>query len=204
MRGDDANVASADAGSTVAVDAAASTVALGAVTVAFDGKESGALTGYQWSSLAPGATGTVGGTATSLCISGTIAPVTCTPDMPVTADGCTSSTDFGVLLGFKTTDPPGPWGSAAPSTLAVEYSGTPGAYDLFAHVAGDPETQWYGLATYASGQFVSPGSLTLQYWTVPPSTALASFQSVDQLALHLAAEPASVTYNFCVTGILVK
>lgn len=197
------SAASFDAANVVSADAS-STVTLGGVTVASDGQETGALTGIQWSSAASGSTGTVTRNPTSLCISGTIAPVTCTADTAVTADACSYSTDYGVLLGFNTTNPQGPWGSAAPSMLAVEYSGTPGVYDLFAHVSGDPGTQWYGLPNYTSGQFVPPGSLTLEYWNVPPSTALASFQSVDQLALYLEAEPTVVMYDFCVTAISVQ
>ncbi|MDP9001078.1 MAG: hypothetical protein M3O46_13310, partial [Myxococcota bacterium] len=122
----------------------------------------------------------------------------------VNGDACNWSSNWGVDLGFDTTNPRGPWGSAAPTMLAVSYAGTPGTYNLLAHLTGDPDSQWYGIPNYASGQFVTASALRLQYWTVPPSTALSGFQNVDMLAVFLDAEPTNVTYDFCVTGISTR
>jgi hypothetical protein len=72
-----------------------------------------------------------------------------------------------------------------------------------AHVAGDPENEIYCLAGYQSGQVVDAAQLTARCWT-GGGAPLRGFQNVDKIGLQILATTAPVSFDVCISDILVR
>jgi hypothetical protein len=181
------------------------------------GKLQGALNGYAW--VAPSQQATVASpnpcnnsgcfrnTGEQLCTKGHINALSCT-GQGTPQVSCNWAQNWGVVLGLNTTEPQGPWGAAAPTRVAVNYTsvargGSAGHYRLNAHVAGDPYTKQYCVDNYTPGAVVQAGDFKSECWFNTGDT-LPNFRAVDQLGLLRASEFTAVDFDFCVTQITTE
>jgi len=194
---------------TLSAAPSASTVVIGN-----DGKLSGALNGYAW--VAPGQQTTVAApspcnnhgcfknTGGKLCTKGHINALTCTGQGTPQLN-CNWDKNWGVVLGFNPTDPQGPWGTSAATSVAVNYTsttqgGTAGHYRLNAHLVGDPQTKQYCVDYYAPGATVKASDFKSQCW-FNSGDQLPSFRTVDTIGLMRVSDFTPIDFDFCVTGI---
>jgi hypothetical protein len=182
------------------------------VAIEQNGKLAGPMAGYAWvaggagtsfsvpSSCGP--TGCFANREARLCAKGSIAPLECsgqgTPQL-----SCNWAADWGGMIGLNPNLARAAWGAAAPSTLALMFSGLPADYRLMAHVAGDPDGQSYCIDGYQSGQIVEPHQLKTSCWS-DGGTPLPSFQTVDRIGLQIMAAERAVPIDVCLSDIATR
>jgi hypothetical protein len=184
------------------------------IVIGSDGKLKGLADGWAW--VFPGAGATIAtpnpcdnsgcfkNTGGQLCTKGNIQALTCT-GQGTPQYRCNWDTNWGMVLGFNTHAPRGPWGDAAPVRIGVNYSsvanaGSAGHFRLNAHVAGDPESRQYCVDNYTPGALVKASDMKTQCWFNAGET-LGSFKPVDTIGLVRLSENTSVNFDFCVTAI---
>jgi hypothetical protein len=184
----------------------------GHVAIENNGKLGGGMTGYAW--VAGGA-----GTAFSrpqtcnqngcfknrqarLCAQGTIASLACT-GQGTSQLSCDWQTNWGAMIGMNANLAVAAWGAAAPSTVAVSFSGPAAIYRLMAHVAGDPDSQSYCIDGYQSGQAVDARMLKSKCWSDSGDT-LPSYQKVDKIGLQVMSAEGQIPFDVCVSDIQVR
>ena len=187
------------------------------VSIGNDGKLEGVASGYAWVAggegtniASPSSCNTSGcfkNAGGQLCTKGTITALSCT-GQGTSQFRCNWDKDWGVVLGFNATQPAGPWGYAAPQSIAVEYisaahAGSAGHFHLQAHLAGDPYSKQYCVDNYTPGAVVHPSDMKSQCW-FNSGDALTSFNKVDQIGLLQLSENKPVSFDFCVTGIITN
>jgi len=187
------------------------------VTIGNYGKLEGVASGYAWVAASKGASiaspnpcnssGCFGDTGGQLCTKGKIAALVCSGQGSAQYK-CNWEENWGLVLGFNTTNPAGPWGMGAPHTLAVQYTsvasgGTTGHFRLTAHVAGDPYSKQFCIDNYSPGAVVQARDMKSQCW-FNSGDVLPSFNQVDTVGLLRVSENTAVDFNFCVTGIMTN
>ena len=95
------------------------------------------------------------------------------------------------------------WGTSAPSTVALSFSGPPADYRLMAHVAGDPDTTVYCVDHYQSGQGAPAQILKSKCWS-DSGEALASYGAVDKIGLQIMSAESSVPIDVCISDIVLR
>jgi hypothetical protein len=183
----------------------------GRVIVGDYGKLSGPMNGWAWVAGAGATTftspnpcndsGCFRNTGGKLCAKGSIPALKCTGQG--TAHSCDWSSNWGALIGMNPTAAHTAWGPSATGSVAFTYSGGPGAYQLTAHVAGDPYSKSYCLRNYRSGQVVKPSELRTECWT-NSGTPLARFADVDSFGLLVGSAETPVAFDYCITGISAR
>ena len=183
------------------------------VAIEQNGKLAGPLNGYAWvaggsgtSFTTPASCGTNGCFANPdarLCAKGSIAPLRCsgqgTPQL-----ACDWASNWGGMIGLNPSAAGAAWGSAAPSAVAVTFSGPPAEYRLMAHVAGTPDTEVYCVERYQSGAFAQARDLTTACWS-DGGTPLSSFQDVDKIGLQvMSAQGRAVPIDVCIDDIATR
>lgn len=180
-----------------------------------DGKLEGA--GYAWvagsegtSIATPNPCNTSGcfkNTGGQLCTKGTIPALTCS-GMGSPNYKCNWDKDWGLVLGFNTTQPAGPWGNQAPQAIAVNYTSVPhagsaGHFRLNAHVAGDPYSKQYCVDNYTPGAVIRASDLKSQCW-FNTGESLPNFKRVDTIGLLRVSENGPVAFDFCINAITTE
>lgn len=183
------------------------------VAIEQNGKLAGPMSGYAWvaggsgtSFTVPAACGPNGCFANPdarLCAKGSIAPLTCTGQgTPQLA--CDWASNWGGMIGLNPKAANRPWGSTAPSALAISFTGPPAEYRLMAHVAGTPETDVYCVERYESGQLTQAADLRTACWS-DGGARLTSFQNVDKIGLQvMSAQGATVPIDLCIDDIATR
>ncbi len=184
------------------------------VIIANDGKLEGVASGYAWVAGGDGTniilpspcnnSGCFKSTGGQLCTKGSIPALTCT-GVGTPSYKCNWDKDWGLVLGFNTIQPAGPWGNMAPRTVAVGYAsvaraGSAGHFRLNAHVAGDPYSKQYCVDNYTPGAAVQASDMKSQCW-FNTGEVLPSFRQVDTIGLLRVSENVPVTFDFCVNAI---
>jgi hypothetical protein len=182
------------------------------VAIGDHGKRGGEMGGYAWVAGGTGTTfttpqpcndsGCFRNTQGRLCARGTIASLACTNEgTPLLS--CDWAANWGAVIGMNANLARGAWGAAAPSAVAVTYAGPPARYQLMAHVAGDPDNEIYCLAGYQSGQMVDAAQLQKRCWT-GAGAPLRGFQNVDKIGLQVLSARDPVSFDVCVSDIVVR
>jgi hypothetical protein len=184
------------------------------VTIGNDGKLEGVASGYAWVAPSKGASitspnpcnpsGCFKNTGGQLCTKGKIAALVCSGQGSAQYK-CNWEENWGMVLGFNTMNPPGPWGSVAPRSLAVQYNsvaqgGSSGHFRLTAHIAGDPYAKQYCVDNYTPGAAVLARDMKSQCW-FGAGDVLPNFNQVDTVGLMRVSENVSIDFDFCVTGV---
>ncbi len=184
------------------------------VVIGNDGKLEGVASGYAWVAAGESTTvtspspcnfnGCFKNTGGQLCTKGNIGVLSCT-GQGTPQYQCNWDKNWGVVLGFNTSQPPGPWGNNAPRTIAVNYTsvahaGSAGHFRLTAHVTGDPYSKQYCIDYYTPGAVVQPSDMKSQCWFAAGDT-LPNFRQVDTIGLLRVSENAPVSFDFCLTAI---
>jgi hypothetical protein len=188
------------------------------VIIGSDGKLDGAASGYAWVAAAQGAhitspspcdnRGCFKNTGGRLCTQGTIPALTCTAAPGTPNFRCNWDKDWGVVMGFNTTQPAGPWSNQAPTSVALGYSSVPqggsaGHFRLNAHVAGDPYSKQYCVDNYTPGAQVKASDLKTECW-FDKGDALPNFKQVDTIGLLRVSENAPIAFHFCIDSITTE
>jgi len=184
------------------------------IVIGNDGKLDGVVNGYAWVAGSDGTnvispnpcnnSGCFKNSGGKLCTKGTIPALTCS-GMGTPSYKCNWDKDWGLVLGFNTAQPAGPWGNQAPQTIEVSYSsvayaGSAGHFRLNAHVAGDPYSKQYCVDNYTPGAVVKANDMKSQCW-FDTGEKLPSFRQVDTIGLLRVSENAPVAFDFCITAI---
>jgi len=184
------------------------------VVIGNDGKLEGVANGYAWVAASEGASvtspspcnnsGCFKNTGGQLCTKGNIAALLCT-GQGTGQYKCNWDKNWGLVLGFNTTQPAGAWGQNAPRSVSVSYAsvahaGSAGHFRLTAHVAGDPYSKQYCVDNYAPGASVQARDMKSQCW-FGAGDSLPNFSQVDTIGLLRVSENTPVNFDFCVTAI---
>ena len=184
------------------------------VVIGSNGKLEGVASGYAWVAASDSATvyspspcnsnGCFKNTGGQLCTKGNIKALSCT-GQGTPQFKCDWDKNWGVVLGFNTTQPAGPWGDNAPRMVSVNYTsvaqaGSAGHFRLNAHIAGDPYSKQYCIDYYTPGAVVQASDMKSQCWFGSGDT-LKNFRQVDTIGLLRVSENTPVTFDFCLTGI---
>jgi len=187
------------------------------IVIGNNGKLDGLANGWAWVYPSAGASiaspnpcnnsGCFKGTGGRLCTKGSIQALSCT-GQGTSQFKCDWDKNWGMLLGFNTHEPAGPWGTSAPNQIAVQYTsvaqaGSTGHFRLTAHVAGDPYSKQYCIDNYTPGAVVRPSDMKSECW-FGTGDSLSSFKQVDNLGLLRASENVPVSFDFCITAILAE
>jgi hypothetical protein len=182
------------------------------VVIEDSGKLGGQMSGYAWVAGGAGTSfstpqpcnknGCFSNTQGRLCAKGTIAPLACT-DLGTPQLSCDWASNWGGMIGLNANVAVAAWGAAAPSTVAVTFSGPSADYRLMAHVAGDPDAESYCIDGYQSGQVVEPRMLKTKCWS-EGGAPLATFQTVDKIGLQVMAAETSVPIDVCISDIVAR
>jgi ferric-dicitrate binding protein FerR (iron transport regulator) len=182
------------------------------IAIGSNGKLGGEMTGYAWVAGGGGTTfrtpqpcndsGCFRNTQGRLCASGAIAALSCSSSGP-SQPRCDWQTNWGAMIGLNANLVHGAWGATAPSTVALTFSGPRASYRLVAHVAGAPDSELFCLEGYSSGQPVAAGMLRSRCWS-SSGEALSSFEQVDQLGLLLASATDAVSFDLCISDVVVR
>jgi FecR protein len=183
------------------------------VAIEQNGKLAGPMSGYAWvaggtgtSFTAPASCGPSGCFANPdarLCAKGNIAPLRCTGQgTPQLA--CDWASNWGGMIGLNPKSASVPWGSAAPSAVAITFSGPPAEYRLMAHVAGTPDKDVYCVERYEPGRFAQASDLKTACWS-DAGVPLGSFQDVDKIGLQvMSAQGVAVPIDVCIDDIATR
>ncbi len=184
------------------------------VVIGNDGKLEGVANGYAWVAASDSATvyspspcnssGCFKNTGGQPCTKGNIKALSCS-GQGTSQFKCDWDKNWGVVLGFNTTQPSGPWGDTAPRMVSVNYTsvaqaGSAGHFRLNAHVAGDPYSKQYCIDYYTPGAVVQASDMKSQCWFGTGDT-LKNFRQVDTIGLLRVSENTPVAFDFCVTAI---
>jgi FecR protein len=182
------------------------------VVIEDSGKLGGQMSGYAWVAGGAGTSftapqpctknGCFSNTQGRLCAKGTIAPLACT-GLGTPQLSCDWTANWGGMIGLNANLAVAAWGTNAPSTVALTFSGPSADYRLMAHVAGAPDAESYCIDGYESGQVVEPRMLKTKCWS-DGGTPLTTFQTVDKIGLQIMAAETSVPIDVCISDIVVR
>ena len=182
------------------------------VLIEDSGKLAGRMSGYAWVAGGSGTSfttpqpcnqnGCFSNTQGRLCAKGTIAPLACT-GLGTSQLSCDWTANWGGMIGLNANVAVTAWGTTAPSTVAVTFTGLAADYRLMAHVAGNPDSESYCFDGYQSGQVVEPSMLKTKCWS-DSGSPLATFRTVDKLGLQIMAAETAVPIDVCVSDIVAR
>ena len=197
----------------IAVNGSAGPPAIEHVAIEQNGRLAGPLSGYAWvaggggtSFVVPASCGTngcFGNPDARLCAKGTIAQVRCTGQAAPQLS-CDWTSDWGGMIGLSVNAANTAWGSEAPSTVAISFTGPPADYLLTAHVAGTPESDIYCVDKYQPGQLVRAADMRTNCWS-SSGAPLPGFQNVDKIGLLImSSKDGPVPIDVCIDDVATR